>query len=322
MASIKRLLMKVFALAACVTICAATFVILPAGTAFAADKPYTFTVTVNAGKEGTLTNGDTDKIKKFGPVENGKSVTITAADLGLEVNDSDTYYVRGLKLSGHDNDEAVTRHYQLPLTLNNVTEDMSLSVAYGIKGSMVKYTVSYEDEAGNPLRNSEEYYGMIGDYPVVSYQVVDGYLPDAYSKGKTLLADESQNVFRFTYSATNTATADNDNNQAAGANNAANNGNAGAGANNAANNGNAVNNGNAPADFQDLDNNAVPLNPDAGNNNSSGDGSSTIDDQETPRGIFGKNPMLFIVGGGLIAAAIAAVAFIRSRGYEYEDDDE
>jgi hypothetical protein len=90
------------------------------------------------------------------------------------------------------------------------------------------------------------------------------------------------------------------------------NGNAGAAG--AGNNGNA----NGPANFQNLDDGAVPLGGPTGNNGNdnggngagngnggNGSGSTTVPDNQTPMGILGRNPIPFIIGGGLLAALIA-----------------
>ena len=321
MKSIKRLLTAAFTAVLCLSVFALTLCVFPAEKAYAEDKPYTFKVTVNAGKEGKFSGDAT--IRTYTGISNEGSLTITADDLGLTVNDD--YYVRGLKFSGHDNDETNddsdstnVKHYTLPLTLDNITEDISLSVAYGLKGSMKKYVVNYVDRDGNTLLDSEEYYGMVGDYPVVSYQVVDGYLPDAYKKGKTLVDDESENVFTFVYSQnanggteTQTITVND------------NTGNAGTPAGNA---GPAA--GGQPANFVNLDDGQTPTTDPgaAGANNGDGNGNNgggqtDIPDDNTPTGIQSGKALPYILGGGLLAALIALIAFLRTRGKDGDKED-
>ena len=72
-------------------------------------------------------------------------------------------------------------------------------VAYGIQGDMVSYTVNYQDGGGNELAPSRTYYGAVGDKPVIAYQYIEGYRPDAYNLTKTLGKNEADNVFTFTY---------------------------------------------------------------------------------------------------------------------------
>ena len=73
---------------------------------------------------------------------------------------------------------------------------------------MVKYVVHYLDENNNDLIKSEEFYGMVGDNPVVSFRYVEGYQPNAYNLTKKLTANEAENVFPFTYSKVSAAAAD------------------------------------------------------------------------------------------------------------------
>ena len=320
MKSIKGLLTTIFTAMLCLAVFAGTLLVIPADKVFAADdEEYTYMITVNAGKEGAFSGG---KTVRLGPYHYGDSCTVNINSLGLKVSDPDTYYARGLKISGHDNDEVSRRDYQ-SYTFD-VTGDESFSVAYALKGAMVRYVVNYVDENGNEVHESETFYGMIGDYPVVSYQVVDGYLPDAYNKGKTLSDDESQNVFTFVYSpnnggGTNTIVVNRGNaaNNNAGANNA--------GANNGAAN-NGADNGNGPAQFANLDDGQTPT-TDPGavggeNGGNNGDGTSTIDDQNTPTSLIDKVGLMpFVLGGGLLVALIALIAFLRARGNDGDEED-
>ena len=317
MKNINSLLKTVFTAMLCFAVFAGTMMVIRADKVFAADDEYTYTITVNAGKEGDFSDG---KTVKLGPYHYGDSCTVNINSLGLKISDPDTYYARGLKISGHDNDEVSRRDFQ-SYTFD-VTGDESFSVAYALKGNMVEYVVNYVDEDGNELHQSETFYGMIGDYPVVSYQVVDGYLPDAYNKGKTLSSDESENVFTFVYSrneggGTNTIIVDNRNGGA---------GNAGTGAGNA-----GAGTGNGPAQFVNLDDGATPTtdpgsvggngdNGDNGGNN--GGGTSKIDDQDTPTSLIDRVGLMpFVLGGGLLAALVALIAFLRARGDDGDEED-
>lgn len=167
-------------------------------------QKYQYTVNIYAGKEGYFTS--TGSPHKSVTLDAGSYCHIDMAD--LVVNDPDHYYARGMKIAGHDNDEISTRDYR-SYTWEALDQDYSFSVAYGIAGGMVKYTVHYVDASGKELEQTEEYYGMAGDKPVVSYKYVSGYRPNAYNLGKTLTENESDNVFTFTYSpiATPTPTA-------------------------------------------------------------------------------------------------------------------
>ena len=153
---------------------------------------YTYRVTIYAGKKGTFSE---DKKVWKNDYHQGDSISISLEDLGFTLKD-ERYYVRGFRVTGHDNDE--TTGIQR-LQIDNIDTDVAYELAYGIRGAMVAYTVNYVDKDGKALLDSETFYGMPGDKPVVSYRYVDGYYPNAYSMGKTLVEDENQNVFTFTY---------------------------------------------------------------------------------------------------------------------------
>ena len=149
--------------------------------------PYTYKVTLSAGNKGTI-NGQ-NKIEQT-DIASGSTVTFNLND--IQVTD-DKYYVKGIRLSGRDNDEA------LAAPSFTVDKDADYVVAYGIKGNMVAYTVNYQDASGNSLAESQTFYGNVGDKPVVAYRYIENYIPDALALTKTLSDNESENVFTFTY---------------------------------------------------------------------------------------------------------------------------
>lgn len=149
--------------------------------------PYTYKVTLSAGNKGTI-NGQ-NKIEQT-DIASGSTVTFNLND--IQVTD-DKYYVKGIRLSGRDNDEA------LAAPSFTVDKDTDYVVAYGIKGNMVAYTVNYQDASGKSLAESQTFYGNVGDKPVVAYRYVENYIPDALALTKTLSDNESENVFTFTY---------------------------------------------------------------------------------------------------------------------------
>ena len=307
----KRLLITTLVLAMLMIMANVSSVFADSG----AREQYGYTVKVYSGEQGEFSGGKTMIEKSVQP---GETVDISqmASDAGYKVT-NDEYYCRGFRESGHDNDESPS------LQSFAVTEDVSYEAAYGIRGNMVKYTIQYLDEDGASLRDADEYYGMIGDKPVVSYKYIEGYQPNAYNLTKTLTANESENVFGFSYTE-NGGAADNgtaaDNN--AGATNAnANNPAANAPANPAANApANANANANAPANVVDLDDGATPLAE--GADGAEGDGTSDLADSETPKAGISKAA----IGGiaALVVAAAGIVAFLakRRRDAEYEDEDE
>ena len=149
---------------------------------------YTYKVTLSAGNKGTI-NGQA-KIEQDSLVA-GSNVTFNLKD--VQVTD-DKYYVKGIRLSGRDNEEALASP-----VLDNITGDADYVVAYGIKKDMVAYTVNYQDASGKALAESQTFYGNVGDKPIVAYQYIENYIPDALALTKTLSNNVSENVFTFTY---------------------------------------------------------------------------------------------------------------------------
>lgn len=149
---------------------------------------YTYKVTLSAGNKGTI-NGQA-KVEQDSLFA-GSTVTFNLKD--VQVTD-DKYYVKGIRLSGRDNEEALASP-----VLDNVTGDADYVVAYGIKKDMVAYTVNYQDASGKALAESQTFYGNVGDKPIVAYQYIENYIPDALALTKTLSNNVSENVFTFTY---------------------------------------------------------------------------------------------------------------------------
>ncbi len=165
---------------------------------------YTYTVTLSAGKQGSLTNsgvtvegsdyqltGDGTTLKLSG-LHKGAQVTFRAQDAAVLADDS-KYYVSGIRLSGRDNN---TRSADPSFVVDG---DADYVVAYGIRGDMVQYTVQYQDEDGNALADSRTYYGNVGDEAVVAYLYIEGYRPLDFNLAKVLTTNSAENVFTFVY---------------------------------------------------------------------------------------------------------------------------
>ena len=161
-----------------------------------ADDEYTYTVTFYAGNQGTFAGG-AGKIV-MSNLKYGAFVSFDVQKDGVvTLNNSDKYYVKGLRKSGRDNsetDELEASRYSV-----TVKGDADYVVAYGIKGNQVAYTVNYQDVDGKELLASNTYYGNVGDKPVVAYQYVEGYTPQALALTKTLSENSAENVFTFRY---------------------------------------------------------------------------------------------------------------------------
>lgn len=174
--------------------CAALFaaalllVCLPAASILAEGAPYTYTVRFYSGQQGTFADGR--QVLVYKDLSYGSIVSFNQG--GVVLNDGSKYYVRGIRESGRDNNTVSASSF-------TVTSDRDYVVAYGLRGDMVAYTVNYVDESGTALAPADTYYGNVGDKPVVAFLYIDGYQPQAYNLTKTLVADESQNVFTFVY---------------------------------------------------------------------------------------------------------------------------
>lgn len=202
---------------------------------------YTYTVSFSAGGQGSI-NGGVQVRKASGNEASasvsakGDKIIVTGLEYGdviscdaqgsVALNENSKYYVKGIRLSGRDNNTVAQ-----PAFL--VSGDQDYVVAYGIPGELAEYTVNYVDTDGNKLAESRTYYGNVGDEPVIAYLYIDGYIPDSYNQTGKLSSNASENVFNFVYSraVSSMAAAGNgaNDNTAAGGNQAA------AGAANAAN---------------------------------------------------------------------------------------
>ena len=157
-------------------------------TADAAEAPkgYSYQVTLHAGNQGTIGGQDSVTISDL---QYGAQVSFDLST--IQVTD-DRYYVKGVRLSGRDNNT-------VNATAFRVEGDADYVVAYGIKGNLVAYTVKYQDASGRQLAADSTFYGNVGDKPIVAYKYIENYVPQALALTKTLSANEAENVFTFVY---------------------------------------------------------------------------------------------------------------------------
>ena len=149
----------------------------------------TYTVKIQPGKKGMLTTETEYSGYKYNETFSGN---ITQKDVNIK--DESKYYVKGFRLSGHDNNEFVTS-----LAGFKVNKDLTYEVAYGVKGQMVTFTARYVDENGKSIAAEDTFYGKVGDKPTVLYKYIDRYMPASYALGKKLTEDPAENVFEFKY---------------------------------------------------------------------------------------------------------------------------
>lgn len=148
---------------------------------------YGYKVTLYTGNQGTINSQNKTSIN----VSKGQMVSLDLSQ--IELPQDSKYYVKGIRLSGHDSVDNLD-----PATFV-VNGDLDYVVVYGVKGNQVAYTVRYVDENGKQLSEDTVLYGNVGDKPVVAYKYIDSYIPQAYALTKTLVENEKENVFTFTY---------------------------------------------------------------------------------------------------------------------------
>jgi len=158
--------------------------------AFAA--PTTYTVRIYAGNKGTVDGGSVI------PLTVGDGGTVTVLESQVKVND-ERLYAKGFREAGHDNNPVYA--FGTPVTINR---DMDFVIAYGMKSTAVQYVVSYLHVTTRiNLLPPQIFYGNVGDKPVVAFQYVENYRPQALAITRTLTADPTQNVFEFLYTPLN-----------------------------------------------------------------------------------------------------------------------
>ena len=277
---------------------------------------YTYTVSFSAGGQGSI-NGGIQVRKASGnsssvSIESkGDKVVVNGLEYGdviscdaqgnVSLNENSKYYVKGIRLSGRDNNTVAQSAFL-------VSGDQDYVVAYGIPGELAEYTVNYVDANGNKLAESKTYYGNVGDEPVIAYLYIDGYIPSSYNQSGKLVSDASKNIFNFVYNraATNMANNGNGGDNGAGANGAAGgtgganaagvNGAAGgangAGANGAAGGANGAGANGAAGGANGAANVVVPdgqNNPQDGEAAPEAQPNTTIEDQQTPQAANSDN---------------------------------
>lgn len=166
--------------------------------AYAAGTPYEYRIRIFDGQNGNLLYDQkhdyNEGFNLFDGLDGAHQISSTVGK----------YYIRGVHLAGKDN-------LVLEQPRISVASDADYVLSYGITGNMVQYTVRYveaetgdplypDDGYGNRLNWEEHYFGALGDKIIVPSRQVVGYQPQAYNLTKTLVANESENLFVFEYS--------------------------------------------------------------------------------------------------------------------------
>jgi len=189
MKTLKKIFALVFVLALMLTLCA---------NAFAEPAESTmYKVRLYAGNIGTVKGGTVFETE----VADGDWFTIDREWINVTDN---RFYAKGARLSGLDNSYYTAFNPDSGLVSFQVTKDTDFVIAYGMKSTAVQYVVSYLHVTTRiNLLPPQIFYGNVGDKPVVAFQYVENYRPQALAITKTLTADPTQNVFEFLYTPLN-----------------------------------------------------------------------------------------------------------------------
>ena len=144
--------------------------VLMMGIATTASAAGSYTVTVSGG----LYNTYAAEIKCDGT---------TPVSIPNLTPDNDKYYFKGYQIAGRDFPAGTTGHSQAFIP----DKDIVLVAHYGMKGSMVSYTIHFvEYGTTNIVHEPMTYYGNVGDMPVAPYVYVNNFQPQAYNITGTL----------------------------------------------------------------------------------------------------------------------------------------
>ena len=174
-----------------VSVLLAAAVLSVLGVSALADVPNSdeYTVTMSAGNILNVVEGAYIDGPSSWTVKAGEQLTLSSVE-GLE---NSPYFYKGVRPAGRDNSVI----YSSNIT---VTEDADYVAAYGLRGDLVAYTITYRNADGEDLVvDNESHYGNVGDKIVVGSRDIDGYQPQAYQLAKTLVEDAAENVFPFVY---------------------------------------------------------------------------------------------------------------------------
>ncbi len=161
------------------------------------------TACVSGAGEAVLQSPDTIVVSglHYGETINIR-VSSTNGTIDLKPEDGGKYQPTGTRRSGRDNSEAFDQENAAsPSRTHIVTEDRSFVVTYGVPGNMIPYTVSYvQAGSSTPVPGSETqtFYGVAGEKPVVSAPHFDGYTP-VYRAITGTLKKGQENAWVFEY---------------------------------------------------------------------------------------------------------------------------
>lgn len=158
---------------------------LPVG---AAESETTYTIRIYPGSKGAVRAGG--ECIEYTNCKYGDWISFTQNQI---VQTDGKYSIKGIRESGKDNNTATSN------PAFQVTGDRDYVVAYNLLNDAVAYTIRYQNLAGEALLPDEVYYGNVGERPVIAYQYIEGYQPQAYNLTRELSSNAAENVFTFVY---------------------------------------------------------------------------------------------------------------------------
>ena len=258
--------------------------VLMMGIATTASAAVTYKVTVSGGLYSTYSD----------TIDSVDGAVVTIPNL---TPDNDKYYFKGYTIAGRDLPAGAPGHSQAFVP----DKDIELVAHYGMKGTMVSYTIHFvEYGTTNVLHEPMTYYGNVGDMPVAPYVYVNNFQPQAYNITGTLVDGPNDWTLYYYPIVTPTPVPDN----GGGGGGGGGGGNAGGevpGGDIVVNPGNGGNAGGQPQDIINVDEQQAPLaGPD-------GEGTEATPDPNTAAGQKEENlklGTLFAAIGGSSALTI------------------
>ena len=258
--------------------------VLMMGIATTASAAVTYKVTVSGGLYSTYSD----------TIDSVDGAVVTIPNL---TPDNDKYYFKGYTIAGRDLPAGAPGHSQAFVP----DKDIELVAHYGMKGTMVSYTIHFvEYGTTNVLHEPMTYYGNVGDMPVAPYVYVNNFQPQAYNITGTLVDGPNDWTLYYYPIVTPTPVPDN----GGGGGGGGGGGNAGGevpGGDIVVNPGNGGNAGGQPQDIINVDEQQAPL---AG---PTGEGAEATPDPNTAAGQKAENlklGTLFAAIGGSSALTI------------------
>lgn len=288
-------------------------------------KPFKYRVTIDGGLHGQVNSND-QIVEEFTPGKqfNPNDYTITVINPEDPDNPGEylkKYYFKGFHISGQM-EETKTDVFK-PIGAFDVKEDTIVVATYGVAKTLTNYYVNYVDTDGNVLLPRRTFQGNIDDKPVISYEYIEGYLPNTYNYTGTI-TDASIKALEviFIYTRIPGGGGSGEGGEDVTYIYEGVPGGGGTGGGGGTTPTPSTPDIPTPADIIDIDNNPIPLTPGGDNNNNNNEPTEPIEPEPVPTGLWQyllNHPALLGLGGIGLFGIIALIIFLlmrRRRGDE------